>query len=219
MKQLSLFVVFFLFNLISYGQKVADTHPFDMQSIPESIQVIDGFMGIQRVIDAEGKNQDEIYQLLSRWIAQNYKRGDYVTDLDSKTSIILKGNNTMMVEYVKFSKSSGMSIFSDKTTNDHTITFDIKDGKIRMTVIPNDIKLYFMNINPNTFVRYEDFVIGDAQMYYKNALAFDPFTKYKHNQLVSFNFSFAYLQAFNRWSESRMISVEQAINNTTDSDW
>jgi hypothetical protein len=219
MKQLTLFVVFLLINLISYGQKVADTHPFDMQSIPESIQVIDGFMGVQRVIDAEGKNQDEIYQLLSRWIAQNYKRGDYVTDLDSKISIILKGNNTMMVEYVKFGKNREVSIVSDKTTNDHTITFDIKDGKIRMIVTPNDMKLYFMNINPNTFGVYEDFVQSNAQMYYKNALAFDPFTKYKPKQLKSFNFGFAYLQAFNRWAESRMISVEQAINNKTDNDW
>jgi hypothetical protein len=219
MKQLTLFVVFLLFNLISYGQKVADTHPFDMQSIPENIQVIDGFMGIQRVIEAKEKSQDEIYQLLSRWIAQNYKRGDYVTDLDSKTSIILKGNNTMMVEYVKFSKSSEMSIYSDKTTNDHTITFDIKDGKIRMIIVPNEMKIYFMNINPNTLMRYEDFVEGNAQIYYKNALAFDPFTKYKEKQLVSFNFSFAYLQAFYRWGEGRMISVEQAINNKTDNDW
>ncbi len=219
MKQLFFLLALLLFSFLSYGQKVADTYPFDMQSIPKGIEVIDGFMGIQRIIEAEGKSQEEIYQLLSRWVAQNYKRGDLVTDLDRKTSIIVKGNNTMMVEYVKFSRKSGMLKFSDKTTNDHTITFDIKDGKIRMIIVPNEMKLYFMNINPNTLMRYEDFVEGNAQTYYKNALAFDPFTKYKEKQLVSFNFSFAYLQAFYRWGEGRIISVENAMDNKTDADW
>ncbi|MFC3881277.1 DUF4468 domain-containing protein [Algoriphagus namhaensis] len=219
MKQLTLFTVLLLFSFLSYGQKVADTYPFDMQSIPESIQIIDGFMGIQQIIEAEDQSQDELYQLLSRWIAQNYKRGDYVTDLDSKTSIIVKGNNTMMVEYVQFSKSSGMSKVSEKITNDHTITFDIKDSRIRVTVIPNDMKLYFMNFNPNTFAQYEDYVEGNAQVFYNNALAFDPFTKYKRKELKSYNFSFAYLQAFDRWVQSKLISIEKAITNKPNDDW
>jgi hypothetical protein len=79
----------------------------------------------------EGIQKNELYSKVKTWIALNYKSADDVVQLDDPNNdlIICKGNFPT-------------SLFGKKGWIGHTLTFDFKDGKIRVTYTDFDYYSY-----------------------------------------------------------------------------
>lgn len=76
----------------------------------------------QQIIELEGKSKNELFDKTKEWIALNYKSAHDVVQYESKENgkIIAKGN------FVS-------SMFGKKGWVRHTVIFDFKDNKMRVT--------------------------------------------------------------------------------------
>jgi len=102
MKKLLLVLLFV--PLLSFGQELND----------------DG--SITKVVNVE-MSADEIYSKINEWVAETYNSAEAVTQLNSKTKIIIKGNSVLRL------KSGGSEV--DYRLK-HTISISIRDKKYKM---------------------------------------------------------------------------------------
>lgn len=79
------------------------------------------------------KNADEIYQLAKEWVAETFNSGKTVTDLDTKTKIIVKGKRQVTLPIMK--NVSHAYLFNS------IITISIKENKFKFDIYDTDITL------------------------------------------------------------------------------
>lgn len=95
------------------------------------------------IFDVENKSEEEIYSLLNRWISLNYNSAQNVIQLNDKEAgnIIVKGINTVQYKNVSKKLDPDNDLISDysEVKYNHTIEFNIKNGKYRVIYTLTDI--------------------------------------------------------------------------------
>jgi len=82
----------------------------------------------ERVVEAPGKSQDEIYKIIKVWMAKSFGSSKEVIELDSKEDGIIIGNG--IIDY----PCQGLSCMAKEDwTVPFTMQIDIKDEKFRLT--------------------------------------------------------------------------------------
>ncbi|MDD4209961.1 MAG: DUF4468 domain-containing protein [Bacteroidales bacterium] len=143
MKKVLIIIPFLFIQIVGYSQKTEIIEILKTIEGTWQVDSINNSVYIQEVVEVQNKTKEQIYYILHDYLTMAYGDANKVIQMDDREKglIVCKG---IYAEIKSFSGSPVQHSFW------HIIKFEIKEGKVRITINLRDIDCYISEYNSGT---------------------------------------------------------------------